>query len=123
MRTIFLALLIGACAVPAGALAAADQAAAPSRGKIVEDWGGEHAATVKAAIDPADPIKTAAQTRAAAIALGPLNDGEVSDLLLAASAHYLNTGDGAEGLALGRAALAWTRAMKLGPAYEFDALV
>lgn len=123
MRTILLALLMGVCAVPGSAHAAADQAAAPSRGKIVEDWGGEHAAAVKAVIDPTDPIKTAAQTRAVATALGPLTDGEISDLLLAASAHYLNTGDGAEGLALGRGALAWIRAMKLGPAYEFDALV
>jgi len=124
MRTLLLALLIGACAIPRTAFAAVDQAAAPSRGKTVEDWGTEHAGAIKAAIDPTDPMKTAAQTRAAAAgALGPLTDGEVSDLILAASAYYLNIGNGAEGLALGRGALAWDRAMKLGPSYEFDALV
>ncbi|MEO8374011.1 MAG: tetratricopeptide repeat protein [Sphingomonas bacterium] len=123
MRTLLLALLMGACAMPSGAIAAADQAVAPTRGKTIDEWASEHAAAVKAAIDPASPVKTALQTRATASALGPLTDGEVSDLIVAASANYINSGDGAEALVLGRGALAWSRAMKLGPAYEFDALV
>ncbi|MEO9133295.1 MAG: tetratricopeptide repeat protein [Sphingomonas sp.] len=122
MRTLLLALLMGACAVPSGAIAAADQAAVPSRGQIIEQWADEHAAAVKAAIDPADPTKTAAQTRIAAGTLGPLTDTEVSDLIVAASASYINSGKNADALVLGQAALAWAKAMKLGPGYEFDAL-
>ncbi|RYY45358.1 MAG: tetratricopeptide repeat protein, partial [Sphingomonadales bacterium] len=121
--------LVTACAVflanvsASGAMPAAAQTAeAPSREKIVETWAKAHLPAVKAAIVAKDPAATAAHLRAAATELAPLSDGDISSLLIGGADGFLGDGDNASALAIGEAALAWSRQAKLGPGNQFDAL-